>query len=73
MKGIENFNKVIVNNTVKPFDFSLCKDMFEKFGDRRLIGRGEYFARSGEVMDYAGWIVSGGFTLHQNADRHYCF
>ena len=61
MKGTENFNKVIVNNTVKPVDFSLCKEIFEKFGERRLIGRGEYFARSGEVMEYAGWIVSGGF------------
>ena len=35
--------------------------MFEKFGERRLISRGEYFARSGEVMEYAGGIVSGGF------------
>ncbi|MDE6552241.1 MAG: cyclic nucleotide-binding domain-containing protein [Muribaculaceae bacterium] len=42
-------------------DLSLCKEMFEKFGRRRLIGFGEYFARSGEVMEYAGWIVSGGF------------
>ena len=42
-------------------DFSLCKEVFETFGERRLIGRGEYFARSGEVMEYAGWIVSGGF------------
>ena len=44
-----------------PVDFSLCKEMFEKLGERRLIGRGEYYARSGEVMEYAGWIVSGGF------------
>ena len=43
------------------FDFSLCKEVFEKFCERRLIGRGEYFARSDEVMEYAGWIVSGGF------------
>lgn len=42
-------------------DFSYCKEVFEKFGERRLIGRGEYFARSGKVMEYAGWIVSGGF------------
>ena len=35
--------------------------MFEEFGERRLISRGEYFGRSDEVMDYAGWIVSGGF------------
>lgn len=44
-----------------PVDFSLCKEVFETFGERRLIGRGEYFARSGEVMENAGWIVSGGF------------
>ena len=42
-------------------DFSLCKEIFEKLGERRLFGRGEYFAPSGEVMEYAGWIVSGGF------------
>ena len=42
-------------------DLSLCKEMLEKFGERRLIGRSEYFAPSGEVMEYAGWIVSGGF------------
>ena len=46
---------------MSPSDFSFCKEMFEKFGERRLIGRGEYLARSGEVMEYAGWIVSGGF------------
>lgn len=64
MKGIENFNKVIVNNTVKPVDFSFCKEVFDKLGERRLIGRGEYFVRSGEVLEYAGWVVSSGFTLH---------
>ena len=58
----------MVCNTVTPVDFSSCKEIFEKFGERRLIGRGEYFARPGEVLEYAGWIVSGGFTLHQNAD-----
>ena len=47
-----------MENTV---DFSFCKEVFEKFCERRLIGRGEYFARSGEVMEYAGWIVSGTF------------
>ena len=46
---------------MNPIDFSICNEVFEKFGERRLIGRGEYFARSGEVMEYAGWIVSGGF------------
>ena len=35
--------------------------MFEKFGERRLIGRGEFFALSGEVMEYTGGIVSGCF------------
>ena len=49
------------NNKNKPIDFSLCKEVFEKFGERRLFSRGEYFGRSDEVMDYAGWIVSGGF------------
>ena len=52
---------VKVNNMKSPIDFSLCKEVFEKLGERRLIGRGEYFARSGEVMEYTGWIVSGGF------------
>ena len=42
-------------------DFSICKEVFEKFGERRLISRGENFARSGEVMEYTGWTVSGGF------------
>ena len=50
-----------VNNTENSADFSFCKEMLEKFGERRLIVRGEYFARSGEVMEYAGWLVSGGF------------
>lgn len=52
---------VKVNNTENSADLSYCKEMFEKFGERRLISRGEYFARSGEVIKYAGWIVSGGF------------
>lgn len=29
---------VKVNNTENPADFSFCKEMFEKFGARRLIG-----------------------------------
>ena len=57
-----------VNNMEPLINFSSCKEVFEKLGERRLIGRGEYFVRSGEVLEYAGWIVSGGFTLHQNAD-----
>ena len=52
---------VKVNNMELPVHFSLCKEIFERFGERRLISRSVYFARSGEVMDYAGWIVSGGF------------
>ena len=32
---------VKVNNTENPADFSFCKETFEKFGERRLIGRGE--------------------------------
>ncbi|MDE6553371.1 MAG: cyclic nucleotide-binding domain-containing protein [Muribaculaceae bacterium] len=52
---------VKANNKNKPIDFSLCKEVFKKFGERRLISRGEYFACSSEVMEYAGWIVSGGF------------
>ena len=52
---------VKADNKNEPIDFSLCKEVFEKLGERRLFGRGEYFARSGEVMEYAGWIVSGGF------------
>ena len=52
-------------------DFSLCKEVFETFGERRLIGRGEYFARSGEVMENAGWIVSGGFKYSlTSSDRN---
>lgn len=52
---------VKVNNKKNPVDLSLSKEIFEKLGERRLISRGVYFARSGEVMEYAGWIVSGGF------------
>ena len=52
--GINNFHRI-------PVDFSLCEEVFENFGERRLIDRGEYFMRSGEVMEYAGWIVSRGF------------
>ena len=48
------------NNTA---DFSFCNEKLEKFGERRLIGRGEYFARSGEVMEYAWWIVTGYISM----------
>ena len=49
------------NNKENLINFAFCKEVFEKFGERRLISRGEYFAHSGEVMEYAGSIVSGGF------------
>ncbi|MDE6741019.1 MAG: hypothetical protein K2J58_01665 [Muribaculaceae bacterium] len=32
-----------------PVDFSLCKEVYEKFGEGRLFSRGENFARSGEI------------------------
>ena len=54
---------VVANNMELLVDFSLCKEMFKKFGERRLIGRGEYFARSGEVMELLGglfWEASQG-------------
>ena len=59
MKEIESiyYNRNSVN-------FSLCKEVFEKFGERRLLSRDEYFVRSREVMEYAGWIVSGGFKYY---------
>ena len=41
---------------MNPVDLSLCKEMFKKLGELRLFNRGEYFARSGEVMEYAGWL-----------------
>lgn len=52
---------VKANNRKETTDCSFCNEMFEKLGERRLIGRGEFFARSGEVMECAGWIVSGPF------------
>ena len=60
--GINNFHRI-------PVDFSLSKEMFEKLGEWRLIGRGEYFTRSGEVMEYAGWIVSRGFKYSSRIVR----
>ena len=52
---------IIINRSNNPVYFSSCKKVLEKFGELRLFSRGEYFARSGEVMEYAGGIVSGGF------------
>lgn len=42
-------------------DFSFWRDLCEKHGKLRHFRRGEYFARTGEVLKKAGWIVSGGF------------
>ena len=42
-------------------DFSFWKELCEKHGTLRHFKRGEYFARTGEVLKNAGWIVSGGF------------
>ena len=42
-------------------DFSFWREICEKHGTLRHFRRGEYFARTGEVLKIAGWIVSGGF------------
>lgn len=42
-------------------DFSFWREICEKHGTLRHFRRGEYFARTGEVLRNAGWIVSGGF------------
>lgn len=42
-------------------DFSFWRQLCEKHGILRHFRRGEYFARMGEVLRNAGWIVSGGF------------
>lgn len=41
-------------------DFSFWREFCEKHGTLRHFRRGEYFARTGEVLKNAGWIVSGG-------------
>lgn len=50
-------------------DFSIWRELCEKHGTLRHYRRGEYFARIGEVIKNAGWIVSGGFkhSLIDNA------
>lgn len=42
-------------------DFTFWRELCEKHGTMRHLRRGEYFARTGEVLRNAGWIVSGGF------------
>lgn len=42
-------------------DFSFWRELCEKHGKLHHYRRGEYFARTGEVVKNAGWIVSGGF------------
>ena len=44
------------NSKLNHVDFAFCKKSFEKFGKRRLFSRDEYFARSGEVMEYLGGL-----------------
>lgn len=48
-------------------DFSFWKDICEKYGTPRRYRRGEYFAHSGEILRYCGWINAGGFK-HTLAD-----
>lgn len=42
-------------------DFSFWKEICEKHGTPRQYRRGEYFAHSGEILRYCGWINAGGF------------
>ena len=42
-------------------DFSFWRELCETHGTMRHFRRGEYFARAGEILRNAGWIVSGGF------------
>lgn len=42
-------------------DCSFWRELCEKHGKLHHYRRGEYFARTGEVVKNAGWIVSGGF------------
>lgn len=42
-------------------DFSFWRELCEKHGTLRRFRRGEYFARTGEIVREAGWIVKGGF------------
>lgn len=49
-------------------DFSFWKELCEKHGTLCHFKRGEYFARTGEVLKKAGWIVSGGF-IHSLIDN----
>lgn len=49
-------------------DFSFWRELCEKHGALRHYRRGEYFARTGEVLKNAGWIVKGGFK-HSLIDK----
>ncbi len=61
---------MINNYTIKHLsDFSFCKDMFEKYGKLRQFRRGECFVHSGDVMEYVGWTVSGGFKYSLTASN----
>lgn len=42
-------------------DFSFWRELCERQGTLRHFRRGEFFARTGEILKNAGWIVKGGF------------
>lgn len=42
-------------------DFSFWRELCERHGTLRHFRRGEFFARTGEILKNAGWIVKGGF------------
>lgn len=42
-------------------DFSFWRELCERHGSLRHFRRGEFFARTGEILKNAGWIVKGGF------------
>ncbi|MDE5844604.1 MAG: Crp/Fnr family transcriptional regulator [Muribaculaceae bacterium] len=42
-------------------DFAFWKEICETHGKLQHYRRGDYFVHVGEVMKFAGWIVSGGF------------
>ena len=43
-------NDMFIKKSNYTAGLSFCNEKFEKFGERRLIDRGEYFARSGEII-----------------------
>lgn len=49
------------NTFEEAINFSFWREICEMHGSLRHFRRGEYFARTCEVLKNAGWIVSGGF------------